>query len=128
MSSSRFPFTLRILVADADPDAREALRLLLPLLGCRVDAAADGREAIRMALANRPDMALIELRLPGLDGLAVVRAIRAAYGGAVLVLAYSGRDDAGPEAKAAGFDALLVKPVGSDALARWLAVAAARRL
>ena len=57
-----------ILVIEDNPDGRESLRLLLSLLGHKVDVAADGIEGVRKALAIRPDVALIDIGLPRLDG------------------------------------------------------------
>jgi hypothetical protein len=58
----------RILVVEDNRDGREALRLLLRLWGYEVEAAADGQQAVQKALAVRPEVALVDIGLPGLDG------------------------------------------------------------
>ena len=67
-----------VLVVEDNTDAREMLRDLLLLLGHRVDTAADGPAGVDLALANCPDVALIDIGLPGLNGYEVARRIRAA--------------------------------------------------
>jgi CheY-like chemotaxis protein len=58
----------RVLIVEDNPDGRETLRLLLDLWGYQVEAAADGAEGVRKALAWRPDAAVVDLHLPLLDG------------------------------------------------------------
>src|SRR5262249_14589155 len=82
-----------ILLVEDNPDGRESLRLLLSLLGHQVDVAADGIEGVRKALAVHPDVALIDIGLPRLDGYEVARRIRAALGPKVVLLAYTAYDD-----------------------------------
>jgi len=108
-----------VLLVEDSPDGREALRCLLSLLGHRVEVAADGAEGVRKALALRPEVVLIDLGLPRLDGYEVARQIRAALGNKVVLLAYTVRDqaEAGQLVREAGFDGHLVKPVELRALA-----------
>src|SRR6266478_5890377 len=70
----------RILIVEDNADGRESLRLLLELLGHQVVAAEDGLQGLKMALAERPDVALIDIGLPGLDGYEVARRIRRVLG------------------------------------------------
>ena len=65
-----------ILVAEDSADSREMMHVLLEARGYTVSVASDGRQAINRALQNPPDLMLIDLELPGLDGLQVVRALR----------------------------------------------------
>jgi CheY-like chemotaxis protein len=111
-----------VLLVEDSPDGREASRTLLSLLGHRVEVAADGAEGARKAVALRPEVVLIDLGLPRLDGYEVARRIRAALGDRVVLLAYTVRDqaEAGRQVRAAGFDGHLVKPVEFKALAPWL--------
>ena len=66
----------RILLVEADVEARAALTRALALRGYRVDAVADGRTALDRWEAARPDVVLLDLGLPDMDGLAVIRRIR----------------------------------------------------
>lgn len=67
---------MRILVADDIADTRQMMRLLLELKGHAVLEAADGRQAVQCALKERPDLILMDLSMPIMDGLAATRCIR----------------------------------------------------
>jgi signal transduction histidine kinase/ActR/RegA family two-component response regulator len=121
--------SLRILVIEDNRDARDGLRLLLESWGHRVDEAADGRRGLELALLSRPDVALVDVGLPGLDGYEVAQAIRATpERGRPLLAAVTGYGQPEDERRAreAGFDAHLVKPIDPDELRRFLARASAR--
>ncbi len=120
---------LHILIIEDNTDARLTLQQLLTLLGHRVDAAANGSEGVAAALAGRPDLALIDLGLPGMDGLEAARRLRNGLANAVLLVALTGHasEDDRRGALDAGFDDHLAKPVDLDALNRLLADAAGRR-
>jgi len=66
---------LRVLIIEDWDGAREALRLLLERLSCRVDTAADGTQGMRLALDGDYDLLICDLNLPGKDGLEVGRAL-----------------------------------------------------
>ena len=68
--------TPTILIAEDSRDGREMLQVLLGLKGYRVLEAADGERAVEVALTSRPDLILLDLELPGLDGLSVARDLR----------------------------------------------------
>jgi two-component system, sensor histidine kinase len=112
----------RVLVVEDNDDGRETLRLLLELCGYEVAVAADGVAGVQKAHEFRPDAALIDLGLPGMDGLQVARTLRAVFGEAVLLVAVTGL--AQPEDRRrtweAGFDAHLRKPADLDELQRLL--------
>jgi CheY-like chemotaxis protein len=95
---------------------------LLGLLGHRVEAAATGPEGVERALAARPEVALIDLGLPGMDGEQVARELRRALGSAIRLVALSGhaREEDRRRSREAGFDAHLAKPVEVDDLTRAL--------
>jgi CheY-like chemotaxis protein len=108
-----------ILVADDSAVSRELVREALEKIGYRVIEAADGREALAKALEYLPDIALLDIRMPGLDGYATVRAMRAEPRLTALpVLALTAFAMRGDEEKAtlAGFDGYLTKPIGIAAL------------
>ena len=103
----------RIFVVDDNEDARDSLRALLTADGHTVEVAADGLSALNMIRANPPDVALIDLGLPGVDGYEVARRLRASPATSdVMLFAITGygQDEDRRRALAAGFDVHLVKP------------------
>jgi signal transduction histidine kinase len=119
---------LRILVIEDNADNRDALRTFLRLDGHRVEVAGDGVSGVEMARAVRPEVALIDIGLPGLDGYEVGRRIRDDLGTSVMLCAITGygRPEDVRRATDAGFDTHLVKPVSPDALRDILATRAGR--
>jgi len=114
----------RILIIEDSPDARESLRLLLESQGHHVSEASDGVGGVTLALAEDPDVILIDLGLPGLDGYEVARTLRgSAFGKTATLIAVTGYGQTEDRRRSseAGFDAHLVKPVSPEALARLLA-------
>jgi signal transduction histidine kinase/ActR/RegA family two-component response regulator len=117
------PAGLRILVVEDNHDGRESLRDLLELWGHSVETAENGPDGVEAALTWLPDVGLIDIGLPGLDGNEVAQRIRAALDGDALVLIAMtgyGQPEDRRRALQAGFDAYLVKPVDPDELARTL--------
>ena len=105
---------VRVLMVEDNPDAAESLVMLLELLGHHVRLAHDGARALEAARANIPDVMLIDIGLPGMDGYEVAAAIRndPALRHLVLVaLTGYGRPEDKNRAMAAGFDYHLIKPV-----------------
>ena len=122
---------LRILLVEDNVDAREMLRTLLELAGHQLHEAADGPEGLRLARTLRPHVALVDLGLPGIDGLEVAAGIRSSRecDGMVLVaLTGYGQAQDRQKARDAGFDVHLVKPVDEERLRAILSDAAARLL
>ena len=116
----------RVLIVDDNSDMRTTLRMLLQLGGHQVDEAADGVQSLEMLLRLRPDVALIDLGLPGRDGYELAQAVRKVPGGESLYLvALTGYGQPQDRRRAfeVGFNAYLVKPVYQDDLARVLAAA-----
>lgn len=111
-----------VLLIEDNPDGREALRLLLSFLGHHVDVAGDGIAGVQQALAHHPDIAIVDIGLPGLDGCQVAQRIRAALGHDIILIAYTAYDDVYTKQRVieAGFDAHLVKPIELSELAPWL--------
>jgi CheY-like chemotaxis protein len=113
----------RILIADDNRDACETLAALLRLSGHTVETALDGPTAVETAQRFQPEVVLLDIGLPQLDGYAVARALRRHPGLERLrIIAVTGYadDDTRRRTAEAGFDAHLVKPVELDALARTL--------
>ncbi len=102
----------KILLVEDNKDARESLHALLQAVGHEVDEAPDGETGVRKALDWRPDFALVDIGLPGIDGYEVAHRIRAADPSVrLLALTGYGREEDRARAARAGFDAHLVKPV-----------------
>jgi PAS domain S-box-containing protein len=110
---------LRILLADDNADAVELLRDLLELEGHQVEVAANGLAAIEAAESFLPDVAFLDIGMPGLNGYEVARRLRAtpalAQARLVAVTGWGTQEDRA-RSEAAGFDAHLTKPVELDAL------------
>jgi PAS domain S-box-containing protein len=116
---------MHVLVADDNVDSADSLAQMLRLLGYRTSTAHDGIEAFRIAQAERPRAALLDIGMPRLSGIDVARRIRAEpWGSAVLLIALSGwgQDDDRHRSLAAGFDRHFVKPVEVDALTQLLSL------
>jgi PAS domain S-box-containing protein len=114
----------RILIVEDNDDARESLRLLLESLGHRVLEAGDGQRGLALALHHQPEVVLIDLGLPELDGYEVARALRSSpicKTAALIAVTGYGQADDRRRSKDAGFDAHLVKPVSQGVLASLLA-------
>jgi two-component system response regulator MprA len=108
---------MRLLVVDDDPSVREALALVLDLHGFEVATAEDGREAIRTLAAAAPDAVILDVLMPGLDGLEVCRRIRAT-GDRTPVLMLTARTEVSDRVAGleAGADDYLVKPFAREEL------------
>jgi signal transduction histidine kinase/ActR/RegA family two-component response regulator len=109
----------RILVVDDNQDAADSLAMLLGVLGNDVRTAGDGWRAVEVAGEYRPDLVFLDIGLPGMDGYAVARKLRAlpALGGSVLVAVtgYGSRGDR-RRSEEAGFYDHMVKPVDFAAI------------
>ena len=117
----------RVLLIEDSEDAREMLRMMLELAGHLVYDAADGIRGLQLLDVVRPDAAIIDIGLPGMDGYQIAKRIREQpHGRGMLLLALTGYDSAGDAARASehGFDYHLIKPVDPDHLARLLSEAA----
>lgn len=112
----------RVGVVEDNEDALDTLRTMLELDGHSVWCATDGINGLASLLENRPDVAVVDIGLPGLTGLEVAKRSRAAgYAGRMIALSGYGHDNYSEQALAAGFDAYLVKPIDADQLRRILA-------
>jgi PAS domain S-box-containing protein len=118
-----------VLLIEDNPDARQSLRTLLEHEGHRVDEAADGPSGLARAEATQPDIVLVDIGLPSLDGYEVARRIRSRRGPAPILVAITGYGQADDRRRSreAGFDAHLTKPVSPDHLANVLTALSRQR-
>jgi two-component system CheB/CheR fusion protein len=110
---------LRVLIVDDHVDATRALRRLLHVMGHQVTVAHDGQSGIELAEQVRPDVILLDIGLPRMDGYSVARHLRTlpAFGATrIIALTGYGASEARENARKAGFDQHLVKPVDADEL------------
>jgi len=118
---------LRILIADDESLHVMRLRARLEKMGHRVVAeAATGQEAVALADQTRPDLAILDVKMPDLDGIEAARAINTARPTPVVLLTAYSEDDLVNRAVEAGVFAYLVKPVTAEELKPALALAISR--
>lgn len=107
----------RILLADDNRDAVETLAMLLELESFTTCVAYDGLQAVAVALQCRPDVAIVDIDMPGLDGYDVARRLRkSGWSKQLTMIALTGRGSPADQTLAldAGFDAHLTKPSGPE--------------
>jgi PAS domain S-box-containing protein len=118
------PSGLRILVVDDNRDAVDSLAMLLHAFGHEVDTAYDGLAGVEAAQRYRPDLMLLDIGMPRLDGYSACQRIREQpWGKGIRIIALTGwgKDDDRRKTESAGFDGHLVKPVGAAELQQILA-------
>jgi signal transduction histidine kinase/ActR/RegA family two-component response regulator len=115
---------LRVLVVDDNRDAADSLGMILQIMGNDLRTAYDGLEAVAITEDFRPDVALVDIGLPNLNGYGVAHRIRErTWGKNILLIALTGwgQDDDRQRSKEAGFDSHLVKPVEFASVMKLLA-------
>jgi CheY-like chemotaxis protein len=120
--------SLRVLVVDDSKEAAQSLAFVLGRWGYEARVAYGGEEALEEAAARRPDVVLLDIGMPSMDGYEVARRLREAQGGGKLVLVAVtgyGQEEDRRRAREAGFDYHMVKPVDPVDLRALLATAAA---
>ncbi|HKA04304.1 MAG TPA: response regulator [Acidimicrobiales bacterium] len=117
----------RILVVDDEAQIRRALAVNLRARGYEVDLAATGEEALRVAAERHPDVVLLDLGLPGLDGTEVVRGLRGWSTVPIIVLSVRDAEPDKVAALDAGADDYVTKPFGMDELLARLRATLRRR-
>ena len=117
------PPACRILVADDNRDAADSLAMMLELMGNAVRTANDGQEAVEVAAEFRPDVALLDIGMPRMNGYEAARRMRAEpWGRGLVIVALTGwgQEEDRRRSREAGFDVHLVKPVDPAAIEKVL--------
>jgi PAS domain S-box-containing protein len=124
MRGAQSVITRRVLVADDNRDAADSLALLLECSGHRVWRAFSGHEALSVALREQPEVLILDIGMPGLNGYEVAERVRAEPWGkraALLAVTGWGQERDRQLSRAAGFDRHLTKPVGLELLEAFMA-------
>jgi signal transduction histidine kinase/DNA-binding response OmpR family regulator len=109
----------RLLVVDDNPDNRDLLRDLLLPLGFEIETAGDGREAVRLAQIVRPDLILMDLKMPVMDGheaTRLMRLIEPLKDAPIIAVSANNAEEARATSRLAGADDFVSKPIESDEL------------
>jgi CheY-like chemotaxis protein len=116
-------------VIDDNLDAANAMAMLVAALGGEARVAVDGPAGIEQVIAWEPDLVLLDIGMPGMDGYETCRLLRQACGTSVCIVALTGwgQEQDKREAAGAGFDAHLTKPADPAAVEQLLAATPARR-
>lgn len=113
----------RILVVDDEPEILRAVRINLSRHGFQVETAATGQQALEMFSRRRPDLILLDLGLPDMDGMDVIRAIRAQSSTPILVVSVRGAERDKVTALDLGADDYVTKPFSVEELRARIRVA-----
>ena len=130
MGNSPAPTQLRILVVDDNDDNADSLGIMLRILGHDTRIGRDGLAVLEIAETFRPDVVLLDLGMPKMDGYEACRRIRdQAWGKEMVLIAQTGwgQDEDRRRTQAAGFDHHLVKPIKQAELVKLLAERASER-
>ncbi|HYO15133.1 MAG TPA: ATP-binding protein [Thermoanaerobaculia bacterium] len=113
----------RVLVVDDNRDSAESVALLMQIWGYDVRVANDGPSALEIAGSYRPEVVLLDIGLPGMDGYEVARQLRQGQGSSVVLVAMTGygMEEDRRRSRESGFDHHLVKPVDPEGLRALLA-------
>lgn len=115
---------LKILVVEDETDSRAILAWLLRQAGYRISETADGQSAVELAVREAPDLILMDISLPGIDGLQAVREIRAALPARstpIIAMSAYDRHEAREQALDAGCTDYAAKPLDLDKLEKMIA-------
>jgi len=123
------PGKLRVVLVEDNADLRELTSELLESLGCVVELAIDGQDGLARILASKPDLALVDIGLPLLDGYSVAREVRSKLGAGVVLVAASGYglEQDREQAHQAGFDLHVTKPLDVKVIRQLLVLVHAER-
>jgi CheY-like chemotaxis protein len=112
----------RVLIIEDNADGRRSLEILVRLWGHQVEVADDGLEGLRKVLVGKPDIAIVDIQLPALNGYQIARTVKRNLGKQVFLIALTA-NGARQESLDAGFDEHITKPADLENLheliARW---------
>jgi PAS domain S-box-containing protein len=113
----------RVLVVEDNPDSAQSLAMLLQIWGHRVEIALDGHQALDAARRFGPEIVLLDIGIPGLDGYEVAERLRSEHGSGLKLVALTGygREDDRQRSREAGFDRHMTKPLEPPCLRDMLA-------
>jgi two-component system CheB/CheR fusion protein len=113
----------RVLVIEDNPDTAQSMEMLLAALGHDVRVATSGNAGLAMATERQPELVLVDLGLPDIDGYEIARLLRERFGESVRLVALTGygQEEHRRRTREAGFDEHLLKPLSMEALDRALA-------
>jgi two-component system KDP operon response regulator KdpE len=120
--------SIRILIVDDEPQIRRFLRTSLSAHGYRVIEASSGREAVTLTTTERPELVLLDLGLPDIDGLGVIRRLREWSTVPIIVVSVRGQEGEKIEALDSGADDFITKPFGMGELLARMRAALRHRL
>jgi two-component system KDP operon response regulator KdpE len=123
MKDSAPPGGFQILVVEDEEQVRRFLRNALRLNGYRVAEATTGTEALAIAESRRPDLVILDLGLPDVDGMTIVKSLRGWFSGPIVVVSARYEENDKVRALDAGADDYLTKPFGTSELLARLRVA-----
>jgi len=107
-----------VLVVDDDADMAEVMEMILSEAGYRVRSARNGREALEVVAARKPDLVLLDMLMPVMDGWQCARELRARYGRAIPIVVVTAAEHARARAEEVGSDGVLSKPFELSLLLR----------
>jgi DNA-binding response OmpR family regulator len=113
---------MHVLLIEDNPNSRETLGMLLKMWGHQVEVAADGGVGVQKGLAEQPEVAVVDIGLPVLDGFQVAKRLRSALGKSIRLIALTARADLEKRCldNESGFDYFLAKPADLEELAHVL--------
>src|SRR4051794_38546039 len=106
----------RVLMIDDDPDIRQLIAFALVDEGFEVDEAADGHEALELVGRQHPDVILLDMKMPGMDGWEFVKVYRERYGHQAPIIVITAAHDAAKRGAHVKADSYLSKPFDLDML------------
>lgn len=118
---------IRVLVIDDDPGIRRAIRYALSDEGYQIDEAQDGRAALAAIARRHPDLILLDMKMPGVDGWEFARRYRERYNHRAPIIVLTAAQDAGRRAASIDADGYLAKPFDLDALIERVSATAKQR-
>jgi signal transduction histidine kinase/ActR/RegA family two-component response regulator len=120
---------LRVVLVEDNADIRELTRDLLEMLGCKVELAMDGQEGLSLIVSSKPDLALVDIGLPVIDGYEIAREVRKQLGNQIMLVAASGYglEPDRESSMRAGFDLHVTKPLDINTLRQLIARAGSER-